>query len=338
MNKKMFTRLGLTITNICNQRCPWCFEGDWKKTQEKHMSLDDVEKLLKWKDWTDGFNPVIYLLGGEPTLHPQLIEMIDMIQNYNRKISIMLLTNMTCNRDMLEKLLEHRVIIFANIDQFEESNNQANWPIIRQNLHYLNNNTPLGFRYNISATVSRPDKDFTFLYEILEQGKSQIYNLRLAPSCIGLGYKNEFPKFAGEDYYITVKNVLDRCLKIKPDLHLSTECAVNGCTISKELFNTLKEMGYHLRYTCGVPEPNADILPDLSSHWCFAFEDVAEMKVSNVLDYPSYNAMLEALKEKYCKLNQQVGLSCHRKDCSNTECQGPCAALNYYYNKIKERK
>ena len=331
MNKKFFSRMGLTIINKCNQKCSWCFEGTWKSGETQIMSLENIKRLLEWKDWSDGFTPVIFILGGEPTLHPQLLDILDLITNHNPKISKMLLTNLTCDNMLLEEVLKRKVVIFANIDQFEPDNNVRNQSKILANLDYLNTNTGNGFQYNISATVSSLEKDFSFLYDILENGRDKINNLRLAPSCVGFEYKNQFQKNFGDEYFYKVFEVLTECLKIKPDLHLSTECAINGCMINHKLYEELKNIGYNLRYVCGEPEPNADILPDMSSHWCFALKGIPEMSINNVFDYPDYNSMIDTLRAKYMEFSKKYECKCNVMDCENELCKGPCTALNYYY-------
>lgn len=332
MQKKFFSRMGLTIINKCNQKCSWCFEGAWKSGTTQIMSLKNIRRLMEWKDWEDGFTPVVFILGGEPTLHPQLLDIFDLITEYNHRISKMLLTNLTCDNALLEELLNKKAVIFANIDQFEPDNNVKNQSKILSNLNYLNTKTDRNFQYNISATVSSLEKDFTFLYEILKSGKDKIYNLRLAPSCIGFEFKNQFQKSFGDEYFNKVFEVLTECLKIKPDLHLSTECAINGCMINGELFTKLKNIGYNLRYSCGEPEPNADILPEMSSHWCFAMKGIPELSINNVFDYANYNSMIDALSKKYREFSKKYTHCCNIGNCGYEQCKGPCAALNYYKN------
>ncbi len=64
--------LQMFITNKCNKRCKGCFY-DERLGNKNHISLEDYKSyVLKYKK---GINKVI-LLGGEPTLHPNLKEMI----------------------------------------------------------------------------------------------------------------------------------------------------------------------------------------------------------------------------------------------------------------------
>lgn len=329
--KALLTRLALNIINKCNQTCPWCFQGDWKKGPTRMMSIENVERLLKWKKWDDGFFKGVFLLGGEPTLHPRLLEILDLIERFNPLITKNLLTNLTCETSMVEEMVARRVIFFVNIDQFQEGHIKENQAKLLKNLEYLGNIPNDSFRFNVSVTVSDPGKDFTFLYKILKQSNGKIHNVRAATSCIGLNFNNPFQEDATDDYHNKVLEVIARCHEIDPSVKFSSECAVNGCMVSDTLFNRLKNYGYDLRFVCGEPVPNADILPDLSCHWCYALENIPGMKITNVLDYPDYNSMIQALYALKEKFNRQYSPRCEIQHCSHQYCKGPCSALNYYY-------
>jgi organic radical activating enzyme len=337
MNKKMLTRLTLNIINKCNQKCSWCFQGEWKKGPIKMMSLENVEKLLKWKEWDDGFLKAVFILGGEPTLHPQLLEILDLIHHFNANIMKNLLTNLSCDIQLLEELIARRVVFFVNVDQFEATNNTANQEKILKNLECLNRIPNESFKYNVSVTVSEPDKDFTFLYEILKRSNGKIYNLRVAPSCIGLDFQNQFQTDSTDDYYNKVLEVMEKCREIDSTVRFSSECPANSCMISPELFDRLKNYGYDLRLSCGDPEPNVDILPDMSCHWCYALENVTEMRIPEVFAYPGYNSMVEALYQLKEKFERKYPPQCDRESCSHPLCSGPCPALNYYFARCGQR-
>lgn len=329
--EQLFTRMSLIIINKCNQSCPWCFEGRWKNEPISMMDLETVKRLIRWKNWNDGSIPILFLLGGEPTLHPKLIDIIEYVKGYNQKIRIALLTNLTCDLDLMQKLISRNVIFFINIDQYDEGNSSENYQRISRNLDYLNDNTKDNFYYNISSTVSSLVKSFDFAYNIIKRGKDKIYNFRIAPSCVGYEYNNVFQKNLDSSYYLKTLEVIQNSRKINKHLHFSSECATNGCMLSKNIQNELKTYDYNIRFECGIPEPNADILPDLSSHWCFAFHNNPELSIKNVFDYPDYGSMIKVLRNRYEICNLKYKRQCNYKNCNHSECQGYCIALRYYY-------
>lgn len=78
--------LQLFITNRCNLRCKGCFYAHGLNNTE--MSVDDYRRFL---DAYDGKFQKVILLGGEPTLHRNLQEILDI--NNSRKLKTTLYTN-----------------------------------------------------------------------------------------------------------------------------------------------------------------------------------------------------------------------------------------------------
>ena len=310
MTKKAYSRMSVAITNACNQKCEWCFEGDWTKQKpSQFISMENFDKLLRWRDWSTGRIPILALYGGEPTLHPQLSEIVDMIRAYKPKIIIKLYTNLACENDIIQEMIFKKVQIVPNIDQFEKYNNTNNAPRIMKNLDYLNS-LPLDSKYNITVTVSHPEKEFTFLYEILEKGKDHITNLKVAPASPGSQYKNKFVKEQNYDVYNKILEVVTHCKEISPSLTFAGGCPPNYCMISDQLVEKLEKQGYKLMNFCGEYGPNADILPDLSCHWCFAFQYNQDMSIKNVLEYPNYDFMIAELEKKKVTFQQKYQMMC----------------------------
>ena len=75
------------ITDVCNLDCPVCFADSGTSREQKlphlpyrHKSLDTVKALLDTVVKSEGEPDVVQLSGGEPTLHPQLFEILDYIK------------------------------------------------------------------------------------------------------------------------------------------------------------------------------------------------------------------------------------------------------------------
>ena len=76
-HKQMAGTAAVEISNVCNVSCPTCL-ADNQETFE--MTVEDVQKnldhLLESQDHVDAFT----LSGGEPTIHPQLFDIIKILQ------------------------------------------------------------------------------------------------------------------------------------------------------------------------------------------------------------------------------------------------------------------
>mgnify|MGYP005876243967 FL=1 len=105
---RKFKKMYVEITNVCNLNCKFCPKT---KRNAKFMTADEfriIAKKLK------GFGKFIYLhVLGEPLLHPQLKEILDIAQEYGFKVNIT--TNGTLLKEKGEILLNsesfHRINI-----------------------------------------------------------------------------------------------------------------------------------------------------------------------------------------------------------------------------------
>jgi 7,8-dihydro-6-hydroxymethylpterin dimethyltransferase len=65
----------LEITDGCNLTCPMCYAAS--APGKRHKSFDDIRKQIDTIVATEGRVEVVQLSGGEPTLHPQLLEAVE---------------------------------------------------------------------------------------------------------------------------------------------------------------------------------------------------------------------------------------------------------------------
>ena len=78
-----FKRIYIEITNSCNLNCSFCSKSFRDK---RNMSILEFETVLKK---IDKYTDFIYLhLKGEPLLHPDLDKILELLDNYNKKVII----------------------------------------------------------------------------------------------------------------------------------------------------------------------------------------------------------------------------------------------------------
>ena len=85
MNLKNYNRrVYLRITNICNKACDFCFYRN-ETAPKAFMTLDTVKQIIQQEYAQHDFSKgplYVQLTGGEPSLHPQLSEIIQLILSY----------------------------------------------------------------------------------------------------------------------------------------------------------------------------------------------------------------------------------------------------------------
>ena len=79
------------ITDRCNLSCPTCYAGS-SPSYGRHRTLDEVKKMLDAVVANEREPDVVQISGGEPTLHPQLFEILDYAKSLPIK-HLMLNTN-----------------------------------------------------------------------------------------------------------------------------------------------------------------------------------------------------------------------------------------------------
>ena len=103
----------LEITRHCNLRCPHCFmEGGEKRNQE--LSTTRILRLLE--EWADMGVFTVVITGGEPTIHPNFVEIVNRAHELGFAVSIA--TNgMALTENLLAQIPQDDVIISVSIDE-----------------------------------------------------------------------------------------------------------------------------------------------------------------------------------------------------------------------------
>ena len=86
----------IEITTACSLACFNCDRSVRQAPSNEHMSLEQIERFVKESIELDWKWERITLIGGEPTLHPQLFELLKIIKKYkdiNNNCMIEIATN-----------------------------------------------------------------------------------------------------------------------------------------------------------------------------------------------------------------------------------------------------
>lgn len=89
---KQHTCLGiLEITSKCNMECPICFAESGPKNGH-HLPLETIYKMIDTLLQSEGPTEIVQVSGGEPTIHPDLLAIIQRLEEVGTK-KIMINTN-----------------------------------------------------------------------------------------------------------------------------------------------------------------------------------------------------------------------------------------------------
>ena len=113
---KKFKKIYIEITNICNLSCSFCSIDNRIKDKVSVKNFEEIMKKI------DKYTDYIYLhVKGEPLLHPELKELLDIANKYNKQVNIT--TNGTLLKDKID-ILSHPAIRQINISLHSENNKE----------------------------------------------------------------------------------------------------------------------------------------------------------------------------------------------------------------------
>lgn len=134
-----YKKVYIEITNNCNLNCSFCSKVNREK---RYMTVEEYKEILsKIKDYTN----YIYLhVKGEPLLHPNIIEMIELAEKYNLKVN--LTTNGTLFSKYAKELGKCNNLNKINFSLHSENNKENYLEDIFDNIKYLSRETTVIYR------------------------------------------------------------------------------------------------------------------------------------------------------------------------------------------------
>ena len=127
---KKYKKIYVEITNRCNLSCSFCSKVE---KPLRNMTIEEFKCIIeKIKDYTD----TIYLhVKGEPLVHPNLIEFLNVAEEYNIKVN--LTTNGTLFPNLVDKLKECKSLKKINFSLHSENNKENYLEDIFKNVEKL---------------------------------------------------------------------------------------------------------------------------------------------------------------------------------------------------------
>lgn len=113
----MFKKIYIEITNICNLKCKFCPETTRNK---QFMSIENFEEIIK--RISKFTNLVCLHVKGEPLLHNQLEEILNILEKYNLKANIT--TNGVLLKDKLNIIKNSKAVRQINISLHSSTQNE----------------------------------------------------------------------------------------------------------------------------------------------------------------------------------------------------------------------
>jgi uncharacterized radical SAM superfamily Fe-S cluster-containing enzyme len=146
------------ITEACNLRCPTCFANS---DVGRFSPLDEVERMLDTIVENEGYADVVQFSGGEPTIHPHLLEILAMAKRKRIK-AIMLNTNgirIARDEEFVSQLAAFKgnFEVYLQFDGFRQSTYEALRGLDLREIKQkaIANLTKYEIPINLTATIKR---------------------------------------------------------------------------------------------------------------------------------------------------------------------------------------
>jgi radical SAM protein with 4Fe4S-binding SPASM domain len=313
-SKRRIYNAKIILTLNCNRACEFCFQEP-KSKKFVEMSISNFELLLHWLKMQQISD--ITLLGGEPSLHTEFKNILELSEKFNMKITI--LTNLLFPTEKIISYLKNVKRIAANIALIDDYSRTERKQIY-ENLSFLEK---LNIPIILCSTIYKKNQSIDSIIDLANQFKN-IQNIRLdlaRPSinkintCILsdeiFSYKFQFISY--------IDKIEKNCLSVILD-----------CPLPKCFFTSNEIKKYDL-YSKGLSHNSCGSLfvinPDLSIGVC-PFFHITEKKINefqsswDVECYLSNKLNIESIKYPVKTYEQCL-------DCQNNKdksCSGYCLA------------
>lgn len=274
-----FFSVTIWVTQVCNMRCTYCYEGSEKK--HVSMSMQTAIQIVNWIEHYMDDNEYKYLLvrfhGGEPTLNIEIIEYI--VNALNHTLEYKPYFEITSNGyGLSENTINY---LCANIHEISISiDGNKKW--------HDKNRKDLNGKGTFDSVMISADK-------ILRKKRDVIIRITVTPENVDLLYDNlknlktkGYRKFnIGPDIYsekwnvYNLDNMVEQCCKIRQDLH------DEFCDISLPISEKVVKLP-----SCGGGYNSFNILPDGRIYPCIiAIEE--KQCIGNVFEGIERNKLKE---------------------------------------------
>ena len=310
----------LLLTESCNLKCNFCIRGN--KRESSYIRLNDLREIIKNNDFRNYF---LMITGGEPSLHRELPEIVDLCLNYFKGVSIN--TN-GVDSQWIEKTKSTKYHVQISVDGTREvhnylrGNNELDiYGHIKNTIKVLNSR---GISYNISTTVGK--KNYFNIKELNKKisGFDKMKYWKLSPE-LPFGCATVEDTITITEWNNLVEYLLDNSEVL---------LRINKLFDFKLLDRYLTEHPNLTRFpktNCGNVKYKIYVYPDFTVYPCTCLTD---FPLGNLLTTP-LSEILENEQSKrfseYTIIPESKCISCKYL----TVCNGGCIGMSYkFYKKL----
>lgn len=310
----------IAIVNYCNLKCPYCFADDMIKEENSFMSLEQYNKLLDFILKDPGSR--VGILGGEPTLHPNLIDILKITSEKCENKRAIMFTNGIELEKFLPYLKDIRVLINYNnpnnLTDIQLDKLHKTMEAIKELDWFSPNQVAIGCNIYLGCS------NYDYIWDVVSK-----YSLKLircsvvSPGGVYTEWKNK-----KDEYFDLLKPIYINFCKeaLKHDCKLEMDCShIPFCSFTEEEKELVNEVSLHKKECEGFCPCALDFTIDSKATSCFGvYEPIDYSKFTNPKSLTYY--LVSKQMKPLIKLNN-TGKCATCEQHANGSCQGGCLAF-----------
>lgn len=306
----------LMLTNYCNYKCSYCFGKDimYPKNPRLTMTRESFNGIVEWvkKGPSDR---IFHLMGGEPTLNPDIDWMVARLLEENMLITIF--SNLATRNafELAKKIADLPVNWVVNVNDPKHWNKEQ-----QQNI--TNSLSVLKSRASLTFNIMPDENDNLWA---LEYTRRFHLNNNIKVGFLLPTY-NQTNVALEDDQYAVVADKVVRLAQeaAKVDVHLDYECGIPTCAFTDEQLGILWRQGSKLQSGC---QSRLDITPDGNVIYCLPLATLGSKHFSRFDCYNDACIWFEQRFRPYRMLGRRI--ECATCNLHNSlSCNAGCLAKN----------
>jgi organic radical activating enzyme len=274
--------LNIFPTDYCNRRCSFCMLTGVLAGQadRQDMTLKDIDEVISFAK-RSGING-IKILGGEPSCHPRIVEIIERIHAAGLHVPWFFTNGIFDRPQLLDVLARYRIgvvlnyfparhyrrgqrsLVHANMRRLFQKRAEEKGRVGRTLYHHAES--------ALSITFYEPGQDYRYVLRACRE--FGIRAVRFSTARCSLSRSNRHVPLAALKQSMPglVRFVRDA---LAAGISTVSDCALVPCLFSKRDFYFFTRFVGSFEFTC---RPILDIFPDLSVHYCMGMPIVSRLR------------------------------------------------------------
>jgi radical SAM protein with 4Fe4S-binding SPASM domain len=260
----------ILLTTRCNLSCRYCFAQEKLSSTRLNMPLENVRRVIEFLKRSEF--PIFRVMGGEPTLHPQFNEIVQLAIDAKMRVDV--LSNATWSEStaaLFERIPSKYLMFLLNIDN-PDNYTSKQWAVIERNLKALKGRGGITLSFNVFE--KQPHSDY--ILDLARHYDFKYIRLSLSLPVLGAGNAylpvEELPgvapfvmRFAAEAESSGIGVQFDNAVPL---------CIFDEAQIGHLLLHGVYDLSRNTR--CN---PIIDIGPDLTIWSCFCLSSLKNRKL-----------------------------------------------------------